>query len=53
MIQRIKMLEPIVGYAISFPHSGFNASVGYAVHEQLLPLFNQDDYLDDMEDDED
>ncbi|MDQ4121740.1 MAG: Z1 domain-containing protein [Acidobacteriota bacterium] len=49
----IKITDPIVGYAISFPGSRFNASVSYAVHEQLLPLFSQDDYLDDMEDDED
>jgi hypothetical protein len=49
----IKITDPIVGYAISFPGSRFNASVNYAVHEQLLPLFSQDDYIDDMEDDED
>lgn len=46
--------EPIAGYAISFPGSRFNASVSYAVHEQLLPLFNQEDDLEEAEaDDED
>lgn len=44
--------EPIIGYAISFPASRFNASVSYAVHEQLLPLFNQDDNLEEAEDDD-
>ena len=41
--------EPIVGYAISFPGSRFNASVSYAVHQQLLPLFNQEDDVEDLE----
>ncbi len=41
--------EPIVGYAISFPGSRFNTSVTYAVHQQLLAVFNQDDDLDDRE----
>ena len=45
--------EPIVGYAISFPASRFNASVSYAVHEQLLPIFNQEDNLEEAEEDED
>ena len=44
--------EPIVGYAISFPGSRFNASVSYAVHRQLLPLFNQEDDLEDVENDD-
>lgn len=45
--------EPIVGYAISFPASRFNASVSYAVHEQLLPIFNIDDNMEETEEDED
>lgn len=45
--------EPVVGYAISFPSSRFNASVSYAVHEQLLPIFNQDDNLEEADEDED
>jgi hypothetical protein len=44
--------EPIIGYAISFPASRFNATVRYAIHEQLLPVFNQDDSVDDTEDDD-
>ena len=44
--------EPIVGYAISFPASRFNASVSYAVHEQLLSLFNQEDNLEEAEDED-
>lgn len=45
--------EPIVGYAISFPASRFNASVSYAVHEQLLSAFNVNDNLEELNDDED
>lgn len=44
--------EAIIGYAISFPASRFNATVRYAIHEQLLPVFNQDDSVDDTEDDD-
>jgi hypothetical protein len=42
--------DPIVGYAISFPGSRFNAPVSYAVHEQLLPFFDQEDDLDEVTD---
>ena len=45
--------DPIVGYAISFPSSKFNATVNYAVHEQLLGIFNQDENLEEVEEDED
>jgi 5-carboxymethyl-2-hydroxymuconate isomerase len=47
--------DPIVGYAISFPASKFNSAVSYAVHEQLLPIFNinDDEDLEDNIDDED
>jgi hypothetical protein len=48
-----QITEPIVGYAISFPASRFNASVSYAVHEQLLSAFNVNDNLEDLNDDED
>lgn len=45
--------NPIVGYAISFPSSRFNATVSYAVHEQLLSIFNQEDNLEEEVEDED
>lgn len=45
--------NPIVGYAISFPSSRFNATVSYAVHEQLLSIFNQEDNLEEEEENED
>jgi hypothetical protein len=45
--------NPIVGYAISFPSSRHNAFVSYAVHEQLLSIFNQDDNLEEEEENED
>jgi hypothetical protein len=45
--------NPIVGYAISFPSSRFNATVSYAVHEQLLSIFNQEDNFDEEDEDED
>jgi len=45
--------EPIVGYAVSFPGSRFNVSVRYAVHEQLLSIFNTDDSIEIGQDDED
>jgi hypothetical protein len=44
--------NPIVGFAISFPKSHFNASVRYAIHQQLLPLFNIDDDIENDNDDE-
>lgn len=45
--------DPIVGFAISFPGSRYNSSVRYAVHRQLLPLFNIDDDIENDNDDED
>jgi hypothetical protein len=45
--------EPIVGYAISFPSSTFNAAVRYAIHEQLLPMFNLEDNIEEQVDDND
>jgi len=48
-----KESDPIVGFAISFPGSRFNSAVRYAVHKQLLALFNIDDEIDNENDDED
>jgi hypothetical protein len=45
--------DPIVGFAISFPKSKSNHSVSYAVHQQLLPYFDIDDNIEEMDDDED
>jgi hypothetical protein len=45
--------EAIVGFAISFPGSAFNASVSYAVHEQLLSIFRQDENIEEEDEDED
>lgn len=46
---------PVVGYAISFPANDRDDAVGFAVHEQLLNQFNQQDDLEPIqqEDDED
>lgn len=45
---------PIVGFAISFPGSERDDAVSYAVHQQLLPIFNQEDFVDETDyDDED
>lgn len=48
-----KKSNPIVGFAISFPKSRFNASVRYAIHEQLLDLFKIDDDIENDNNDED
>lgn len=40
---RIESNIPIVGYAISFPANDRDDAVSFAVHEQLLTLFNQQD----------
>lgn len=45
--------EPIIGYAISFPKSRFDIPASFAVHEQLLPIFYQDDNSEEVDDDED
>jgi len=45
--------DPLVGFAISFPGSRFNSSVRYAIHRQLLALFNIDDEIENDNDDED
>ena len=45
----LKINEPIVGFAISFPGSKFNASVSYKIPEQLLPYFDQDFEFDQEE----
>jgi hypothetical protein len=47
-----KGTPPIVGFAISFPKSKHNPTVRYAVHEQLLLVFNQDDTIEEAEDDD-
>ena len=44
--------EPVVGFAVSFPKSNFSTSVQYAVHQQLLPLFDMDEYIEEAEDDD-
>jgi hypothetical protein len=45
---------PIVGFAISFPGTDRDDAVSYAVHEQLLSVFNQTDILEEAdEEDED
>lgn len=45
--------NPFVGYAISFPKSNYNASVAYAINEQLLDRFNVEDELESFDDEED
>lgn len=45
--------DPLVGFAISFPRSSFNSSVRYAIHQQLLALFNIDDEVENDNNDED
>lgn len=44
--------EPVAGFAVSFPKSPGNRVVRYAVHEQLLPLFNTDEEEDFGEEEE-
>ncbi len=44
--------DPLVGFAISFPGSRFNAPVRYAIHQQLLELFRIDDEIDNDDIDE-
>lgn len=44
---------PIMGYAISFPNSNVNVQVEYAVHKQLLPLFDVNDLTDSDYENED
>lgn len=48
-----KGTDPLVGFAISFPGSRFNSAVRYAVHEQLLKLFDIDDEIENDNNDED
>ena len=45
--------DPLVGFAISFPGSRFTSSIRYAIHRQLLALFNIDDEIENDNDDED
>jgi hypothetical protein len=45
--------EPIVGFAISFPGSKFNAPVSYKIPEQLLPYFDQEFDFEEEEEVED
>jgi hypothetical protein len=45
--------DPLVGFAVSFPGSRFNSSVRYAIHKQLLALFNIDDEIENDNNDED
>lgn len=44
---------PVVGYAISFPANDRDDSVSFAVHEQLLNQFNQQDDLEPIQQDDD
>lgn len=41
--------NPLVGFAISFPGTDRDDAVSYAVHEQLLSIFNQVDSLEEAE----
>ena len=45
--------SPIIGFAISFPRSPRAITVGYAVHQELLNLYNTDDNDDSQYEDED
>jgi len=45
--------NPIVGFAISFPGTDRDDAVEYAVHEQLLSMFDQEILIEDFEDYED
>jgi len=44
--------KPIVGFAISFPGSQLYSNVTYAVHEDLLSMFEVDDDFEDYEDED-
>lgn len=44
---------PVIGYAISFPANDRNDAVSFAVHEQLLSQFNQQDDLEPIQQDDD
>jgi hypothetical protein len=44
--------NPIVGFAISFPGSRINSNVTYAVHEDLLSIFEIDDDFEDYEEED-
>ena len=45
--------EPLIGFAVSFPKSRFNTTVRYAIHKQLLPLFDNDENIEEIPDEED
>lgn len=46
--------DPFVGFAISFPGTDSDDAVSYAINDQLLTTFYQDEYFDEGEyDDED
>lgn len=44
--------NPIIGFAISFPGSENTTPVSYAVHEELLPIFNVDDEIEDVDEED-
>ena len=44
--------EPIVGFAISFPKSNSNPTVRFAIHKQLLSLFESDDEVENENNDD-
>ena len=46
-------IEPIVGFAVSFPRSIVNPTVQFAVHEQLLSRFDINDDVENDNSDED
>ena len=50
---RINNQTPIVGYAISFPANDRDDAVSFAVHEQLLNQFNQQDDVEIVQQDDD
>lgn len=49
---KIETSVPIIGYAISFPANDRDDAVSYAVNEQLLSQFNQQDDLEIIQQDE-
>jgi len=51
-VEFVNEKTPIVGFAISFPGSQINSNVTYAVHEDLLSMFEIDDDFENYEDED-
>lgn len=49
----LQIETPVAGYAISFPANDRNDAVSFAVHEQLLDQFNQQDDIEIIQPDDD